>query len=389
MQVKVRHVIGTTGRLPHDPAREPISGVVSSVFSLAQLQARSGYRVEIWGWNDKQPPQHIAWESIDLWTSPEWTWARFARWDIRWLAPVWGHGLIQPPVDVLHIHVDPNLLYVPGSHIRLLHLHTPVPAPFPSSYQRLLGRADAVICCSEFIRSRFLSAADYPAERTFVVYNGADLSAYHSANGCSQRIQWSVKADDVVVLYAGAIVPEKGVDHLIRAFARVQSSVPNAVLVIVGSARLWALPGGNPTGDAYEAEVRKLARGLNIRFAGSLPRSRMPAALKAADIVAIPSVWEEPLGMVVCEAMAARRPVIASRVGGITETVNHLQTGILVSPGNEMQLVEAIQTLATDESLRHHMGEAAHERAKAFTWGTSVQQVDSIYKNLMAAHGKT
>lgn len=93
--------------------------------------------------------------------------------------------------------------------------------------------------------------------------------------------------------------------------------------------------------------------------------------------------------MVVCEAMAARRPVIASRVGGITETVNHLQTGILVSPGNEMQLVEAIQTLATDESLRHHMGEAAHERAKAFTWGTSVQQVDSIYKNLMAAHGKT
>jgi glycosyltransferase involved in cell wall biosynthesis len=262
-----------------------------------------------------------------------------------------------------------------------------MPDLLPPTYQHLLRRADAVTCCSQFIRTRFLSAADYPAERTFVVHNGADLSAYSSTEGRSLRAQWGFNHDDFVVLYTGAIVPEKGVASLVRAFAKLQSSVPNATLIIVGSSQLWAMPGGNSAGDGYEAQVRRLADGLRVRFVGSLPRSQMPAAFMAADVVAVPSIWDDPHPTVVCEAMAAGRPVIASQAGGITETVNHQQTGILVSPGDEEQLSEAIRTMAYNRQICRQMGDAARERAKAFTWEASAQRLGSIYQELLQARG--
>jgi len=382
--MKVRHIISTNGRLVHDPVSEPASGVVGAALGFARHQARMGNSVDVWGWNDSRPRQKAVWSGVRLWSSSMWRWARFARWDVSWLAPVWLHNLTQPPVDVLHAHVDPNLLYIPGARIRLLHLQTPVPEPFPPAYRRLLDRADAVICCSDFIRTRFLAVSGYPEGRTLVVHNGADPGAYLSADRNSQRTRWNLTPNDFVVLYSGAIVPEKGVDHLIRAFAQLQASVPNAVLLVAGGARLWALHEGKPSGDSYESGVRRLAEGLNVRFLGLVPRGEIPSVYSAADVAVIPSVWDDPHPTVVCEAMAAGRPVVASRAGGITETVAHGQTGFLVSPGDELQLSAALLELSQNERLRQQMGEAARERAKRFSWEASAERLDRVYQRLLA-----
>ncbi len=382
MNLKVRHLVATSGRVPDDPYYEPISGVVGTVLGLATVM-RSAYNIEIWGWSQKHKAQRMRWGDIGVWTSPEWRWAKFARWDVSWLAPVWRHGLLSSPVDIAHVHVDPNLLLVPGSQARLLHLQTPVPIPFPPAYKRLLRRADAVVCCSEFIREQFLKVSGYPSDLCFTVHNGADLSRFASADGAAQRAAWGFTDEQIILLYAGAIVPEKGVAELIQAFGSIHQAFPQAVLVIAGAARLWTMPGGNPIADAYEAETYRLAKGLPVRFVGSAARGDMPAIYRAADLVVVPSVWDEPFGTVACEAMAAGRPVIASRAGGLSETVVDHETGFLVKPGDIADLARALHAAVADNALRQRLGAGALERASLFSWNVAGQRIQDIYQQLL------
>jgi glycosyltransferase involved in cell wall biosynthesis len=278
-----------------------------------------------------------------------------------------------------------NLLYLPRVRARVLHLQTPVPDMPPASYHRALDRADAVICCSDFIRRSFLSSTDYPMDRTHVVYNGADPTAYRTGEGALQRKAWGLTAHDFVLLFAGAIVPEKGVLELVRAFAQARTSIANATLVIAGSGALWALLEGSDAADRYEDQVRQLAQDLPVEFVGALPRDVMPAAFMAADVVVVPSIWQEPLGTVVCEAMAAGRPVIASRSGGLAETVVDGETGILIEPGDVDALAHAIVRLAKDPDLRRWMADAARQRAALFTWRAAADRLRPIYTEILAA----
>lgn len=382
--MKVRHVTAAAGRMPRGEASQPASGIVGATLSLAASQVAAGCDVEVWGWNDLAPAAETMMGGIRTWTSPTWPWARFAHWDVRWLAPVWQHTLARPPADILHVHADPTMLSLPGARARLLHLHTPLPEPFPAAYRRLLHRAGCVVCCSHFVRARFLAASGYHAVRAHVIYNGAEPPPVDAGADRATAKPWAPPGQGIVILFAGAIVPPKGVHHLVRAFARIDSAVPGAQLHIAGSARLWAVPGGNLQGEAYEQEVRHLARGLNVHFLGDIPRSQMGAVYSAADIVCVPSVWDEPFGMVACEAMAAGKPVVASAVGGIPEIVVDGETGLLAPPGDETALAEAILALANNPPLRTRMGQGGRERAALFTWEASARKLDAIYDELLS-----
>lgn len=385
MGISVRHIVSTHGRLPADPAHEPGSGVVGAALNLAAAQSRSGAAVELWGWNDDVRASRRQWGQVGLWSSPTWRRARFARWDLRWIAPVLAQAIASGPMDLLHVHVDPNLLLAPWARARVLHLQTPVLDPFPAAYKRLLSRADAVIACSAFIRDRFLAASGYASERTFVVHNGADTAAFERADGRALRAEWELSPDDVVVLYAGAIVPEKGVSHLVRAFRQIEAEAPHAALVLVGGAQLWLSPESNATAMAYEAEVRALAQGGRVKLVGTLPRQRMPEAFVAADIVAVPSIWADPFPLVVCEAMAAGGAVVASNIGGIPEMVQHGHTGLLVPPDNVEQLATALRELYINRDLRHRLGAASRAQAQDFSWEVAARQTNGIYQRLLAS----
>ena len=257
--LNIRHVIAPQGTLPVDPDHQPVSGVAKAVLSVRREQARTGHSVEIWGWNADDPAGERRWDDIRLWTSPHWAWARLARWDLRWLGPVGLKALHSAAVDIIHAHVDPNLLYLPRARRRLLHLHTPIPDPFPPAYRKLLRRADGVVACSHFIRDRFLDISGYDPERSFVLHNGADPAPFDPAVRRAQRAEWEFGDDATVVLFAGAVVPEKGVAQLVRAVAQLQDIVPDVWLVVVGGSELWASPSGNARGAGYEGEVRRAA----------------------------------------------------------------------------------------------------------------------------------
>ncbi|MCX6354274.1 MAG: glycosyltransferase family 4 protein [Candidatus Aureabacteria bacterium] len=98
-------------------------------------------------------------------------------------------------------------------------------------------------------------------------------------------------------------------------------------------------------------------------------QEELPNLYAQADICVVPSIWREPFGIAAVEAMAAGKPVVASRVGGLEEIVDHGVTGFLVEPGNAGEVAESIKKLLDDPELRMRMGEAGRERGKMkFAW---------------------
>jgi glycosyltransferase involved in cell wall biosynthesis len=112
-----------------------------------------------------------------------------------------------------------------------------------------------------------------------------------------------------------------------------------------------------------------------VRAVGWRPHSEIKSLYAQADICVVPSLWEEPFGMVALEAMAVGRPVIASRVGGLASIVLDGETGFLVPPGDETTLADRIRTLLDDPRMRHEMGWKGRQRAETrFDWDAIVER---------------
>jgi glycosyltransferase involved in cell wall biosynthesis len=148
-------------------------------------------------------------------------------------------------------------------------------------------------------------------------------------------------------VYIGQIAPIKGVHVLIRAFRRLRRHGRKVRLIIRG--KLNAPP-------AYDRELRRLAEGdPSIVFGGPYEHRRVLSVLAGAHVVVVPSLWYESATGTVCEGRAARRPVIASRVGGIAEIVNDGVDGLLFERGDVDDLARVMQRLIDEPDLLPHL----------------------------------
>jgi glycosyltransferase involved in cell wall biosynthesis len=252
----------------------------------------------------------------------------------------------------------------------------------------LIARANAVVCNSYFTARTFLETVPYPRSKVFVAHNGADERFFNPHAESTDRLaqEWSMDHGEITVVFAGALVEEKGPLHAIEAVRSIMSLHQFRLrLIIVGSSGLWRTFGSSAgNGSDYEQQLRDAARDLPVHFAGALSRDDMPNALALADIVVVPSLWEEPFGTIVCEAMAAAKAVVAYRSGGIVETVVDGETGFLVPKGDIGKLTEAILLLAGDVELRAQMGSAGRKRARDhFTWERTAGRLDEIYRSIL------
>jgi glycosyltransferase involved in cell wall biosynthesis len=165
------------------------------------------------------------------------------------------------------------------------------------------------------------------------------------------------------VLFVGALGEHKGVGLLAEAHRRMAASVP---LVVIGSRRADS--------PALAGVPR---RPLVLR--DGVPHPEIMAAFAAAAVVAVPSRWPEPQGLVAVEAMASGVPVVASSVGGLAEVVLPGETGLLVRPGDADALAGALDQLLADPALRSRMSAAAKVRAVDFAAASVVPQVIEAY----------
>lgn len=197
-------------------------------------------------------------------------------------------------------------------------------------------------------------------------------------NGVPIRPARTQLARSPTILYAGRLVPEKGVDVLMRAFARVVHDVPDARLAVVGG------------GEA--GSLRRLALELgvldSVELTGRLQREEMERRFEGAWVQAVPSRWEEPFGNVAVEAMMRGTAVVASASGGLTEIVDE-RSGMLVPPGDAGLLANALVRILSAPKLAESLGAAGRAIAlERFSEQRFVEANLSMYRALIAGRGQ-
>jgi glycosyltransferase involved in cell wall biosynthesis len=388
MNLVVRHVTPGLGVLPRNVETEACSGLIGVAIGTARAQSELGYVTQLFGWNPGAHQNSWSIGDIAVRSTPGWPRANFGPYDFRVTGPLITMGMRSEPPDMLHAYTDPHLLISRTRRLRILHYQTPVPEHPSWTYTQLVNRADAIVCCGEFIRNQFLQRVDFPADRVFEVNNGINLEQFADANSGRLRADWGVSRDKVTILFAGALVPEKGLLILLKALQGIKN-VSRLQVLIAGTAALWLTPehAGQQTISSYEKEVREHARGLSIQWLGSVPMSEMPDLHAAADICVVPSTWDDPFPLVACEAMAAGTPVIASARGGLSQIVIDGETGFLVPSDDPEALRNSIETLVSNGELRAGLGANAQDRAQKFSWTGVARQIESIYSDLSREHG--
>ena len=228
---------------------------------------------------------------------------------------------------------------------------------------RILEEADRILatCPAEVEELTSLYDAD-PTGLTLVPC-GVDARKFRPVDRSKARERLGLP-DKPTVVYVGRLVPRKGVDTLVEAFALLPDCL-DARLVIVGGE-----PGVeiSPETDRLSALAEKLKIRERVVFTGSRPQEELRRYYGAAD-VAVTVPHYEPFGMTPLEAMACATPVVGSGVGGIKTSVADGKTGYLVPPKDPEALAGRLLRLLSDENLRDRMGRAARRRIKEhYTW---------------------
>ena len=166
----------------------------------------------------------------------------------------------------------------------------------------------------------------------------------------------------------------KGVDILIKALPKVTKSIPNLSVRIAGS---------GPRENELKLLTKKLNLEAHVKFLGFISEEDKYQYYKACKIVVVPSRWDcQPFAPL--DAAASGKPVVASCIGGIQDTVEDGKTGFLFEPENIEDLADKIVTLLKDEKLREEMGKAAKEKAKQYDWEKIAERTTEVYKEVIA-----
>ncbi len=221
---------------------------------------------------------------------------------------------------------------------------------------------------------------EVPEARIVTVYDPVDIDRVDSASGERDAVRKELKLgeSDLAVGIFGRIVRWKGQLEFVRACLRAMETDPTLVGVLVGSVS----DGPTEYLDEIEREVEESPFRDRFRFAGY--RADVEAVYAAMDVVVHASITPEPFGMVIPEAMAAARPVIAADDGGPREIVTHGVDGLRVPPGDVAALSDAILQLAEDPALRAELGRRGRQTVEErFTIDEHVRRIREIYADAL------
>ncbi len=295
--------------------------------------------------------------------------------------------------DLVHLHTVSNFVGPirranPAARI-VLHMHDHSLADFdPAVLRPRLDEAAMVLACSRYVADAIRQRYPFAAARCHELYNGVDERFLQLAPD---------PAASHTVLFVGRLCPEKGVHVLLSAMSGVVQAHPQASLSLVGPLDLSPKDYVDPhqrdplfngltryysQPSAYDDLIHQQASRLGGRafLHGPVSNSEIGSHYARAGIFVFPSLWHEPFGIPVIEAMAAGLPVVATRAGALPEVVVDGETGILVERGDADGLAAAIIRLLANPHLRQRMGAAGRKRVRQlFTWDRSVARLEELY----------
>ncbi len=227
-------------------------------------------------------------------------------------------------------------------------------------FRATLRRADAVTACSRYLLDQAEKIEPSIAPKAHVVYNGTDLSPIPFP------LEEGKQGDRLLAV--GRLMPKKGFDVLLRAFAQRDSATRRLDLVLIGD---------GPERAALESLKQELCLDGTVTLRGAENRDAVARAMAESDVVVIPS-RQEPFGMVALEAMASGKPVIAMRVGGLPEVLDGADA-VMVAPEDPSALAQAIDQTLSRLEREPDYGARNREIAARFSAARMVDQYETLY----------
>jgi phosphatidylinositol alpha-mannosyltransferase len=298
-----------------------------------------------------------------------------------WLPYQVGEILAKYDLDILHLHepftpmvclsalLKSNCINVGTFHAcyskpRIYWIGKPI-------FRRWLPRLHGKIAVSK-------PALDYvsrhlPGEYR-IIPNGIDIEHF-TLDGPKRKEFTDSKVN---ILFVGRLERRKGLVHLLNACAKVKRTFPNFRLIVVGP--------GTVLRFKYERSVEGMGLADNVVFTGFVPSDELPSYYRTADIFCAPATGGESFGIVLLEAMACGKPVVATSIGGYASVLAHGEEGLLVPPRDEKSLAQALLSLLEDKSLRQQMGTKGRIKAEKYSWTNVARQVMEYYTSLLNGH---
>jgi phosphatidylinositol alpha-mannosyltransferase len=226
-------------------------------------------------------------------------------------------------------------------------------------FQRLDGRIAVSKPAADFINKFF------PSNYT-IIPNGIDLNLFNP------QIEPFPELRDgkINLLFVGRLEKRKGFEYLLKAFRLIKPDHPNLRLIVVG-------PGTRLRGG-FEKDIEKL--GIDdIIFTGAVTELDKARYFSSADIFVAPATGHESFGIVLLEAMATGKPLVASKISGYASVITDGEEGLLVPPKQEVPLARALALLINDEALRRKMGEIGRARSVEYGWDRVSRRIMDFY----------
>lgn len=234
--------------------------------------------------------------------------------------------------------------------------------------RRLGRRADIAVSCSAFNAA---TVEGHYGIRPQVVYNGYDHTLFYPQEADPALRDKYAPRGEAIILYAGRLIPWKGVQYAIQALAEV----PGAVLLIAGDGHYRPV---------LEEQVRTAGLSGRVHFLGNIPHEELPRWLAISDVLVATSYASETFGIALVEAQASGVPVVASRFGGFAEVVQDGITGVLVPPQDAPALAGALRALLADPVRRKEMGRAGPAWVREhFHWERVAERVLQAYAQVL------
>jgi glycogen(starch) synthase len=247
--------------------------------------------------------------------------------------------------------------WLPGELSRSIH----------ATEQWLTGAAARTVVCSGAMRRDVQRLFGLPGARVAVVGNGVDLDRWTAGAPTDAR--------EPLVVFAGRLEYEKGVQVLLRTVSRLRRRIPGVRVVVAGT-------------GTYAAELRAQAATLRlgraVRFAGRLGDDELRELYGRAAVVAVPSIYE-PFGLVALEAAACGAPLVVAETGGLAEFADGGRTALPVPPGDADALADALTLLLRDRDYADKLATSAREAVERQSWEAVARRTTRVYADVLTA----
>lgn len=280
--------------------------------------------------------------------------------------------------DLIQVDNRPHTM----ARVKQLASHTPVAlflhsltfVPHNAKVSASLRKADLILSNSSSLTQRLSQRFPQQKAKIRTVYLGVDTARFtrpHPGKRQASRKKYNLE-HSYAVLFAGRVIPRKGLSVLIKATRHVQQQIPRTRLLIAGGGK-----------SAYVRQLKAQARkaGVAARFLGKVPHHKIHRLYQAADCFVCPSQRHEAFGLVNVEAMSTGLPVIASRIGGMKEIIQHGKNGYLVSDyRNPKSFAAYIAKIAKNKQLAAQFSKMGRQTTvRLFTWERTAARLSNIY----------